>query len=251
MLARAPARLVLPPAETRPDRSAARVEVRNPRSGIRPQNLPRIGNVCAIWKREALSLPLDRRTMESQHPQSPQGDAPGPDDLHELLPVVYEQLHKLAERFLARERADHTLQPTALVHEAYLRLLGRPGLEELDRTRFLTVAATTIRRILIDHARKRCVRQRSVERMRVEFSEPLFPGDEGLDLLALDEALTRFASMDPRKSRLVELRFFGGLTVAEAANVLEISPRVAADDWAIARAWLHRELTRGTEVDAP
>lgn len=162
----------------------------------------------------------------------------------QLLPLVYDELHALAEAVFRRERADHTLQPTALVNEAYMKLVGQSSLKFDGRKQFLALASKAMRNILVDHARGRNRQKRGGDQQRValtavgaEASEPSV-----IDMVALDDALQRLAELDPRKSKLVELRFFGGLTSDEAAEVLGIARSTAADDWRMARAWLHREL---------
>jgi RNA polymerase sigma factor (TIGR02999 family) len=160
----------------------------------------------------------------------------------DLLPVVYAELRRLAARQLAGEPAGQTLQPTALVHEAYLRLASAPP----DRGAFLAAAATAMRRILIDRARARKAAKRGGGRGRADIDPDQVAAPERSEqLLALDEALTRLAAEDPRKARLVELRYFVGLTLDESAAALGVSPATADRDWSFARAWLHRELADG------
>jgi RNA polymerase sigma factor (TIGR02999 family) len=159
----------------------------------------------------------------------------------DLLPLVYAELRRLAARKLAGEAPGQTLQPTALVHEAYLRLMPNAA---ASRSEFLAAAATAMRRILIDRARARRAKKRGGGRDRADLDADLFAAPErSAELLALDEALTRLAMKDPRKAQLVELRYFAGLALDEAAVALDISPATADRDWAFARAWLHRELS--------
>lgn len=167
------------------------------------------------------------------------------DALDELLPLVYEELRAVANRYARRQRRDLTLQTTALVHEAYMRLIDQREVQWRDRAHFFAVAATAIRRILIDHFRGRLAAKRGGGRQRVTIEDATVasPGPR-LDLLALDEALQRFAKMDPRKARTVELRFFGGLSIEETAEVLAVSHATVERDWNLARAWLYRELGR-------
>jgi RNA polymerase sigma factor (TIGR02999 family) len=161
----------------------------------------------------------------------------------ELLPLVYAELRRLAAAQLAREAPGQTLQPTALVHEAYLRLATADGSAPRDRNSYLIAAATAMRRILIDRARARKAEKRGGGRGRADLDPDQVAAPEPPDdLLALDEALTRLAAKDPRKAKLVELRYFAGLTLDEAASALDVSPATADRDWAFARAWLHREL---------
>jgi len=167
-----------------------------------------------------------------------------PDAASKLLPLVYEELRRLAGQQMRQERADHTLQATALVHEAYLRLVNHPDRSWQSRAHFISVAAQVMRRILIDYARGRRAAKRGHEPHKVSLEEPLlFSEEQSEDLLALNAALERLAQFDERVSRIVELRFFGGLTVEEAAEVLGVSPKTVKRDWSVARAWLHRELT--------
>jgi RNA polymerase sigma factor (TIGR02999 family) len=165
------------------------------------------------------------------------------DVLPELLPLVYDELRRLAASYLRRERADHTLQPTALVHEAYLKLVDQRLDRWQNRSHFFGIAAQAMRRILVDHARAHDAAKRGAGVERVTLDEHALLGESSsVDLIALDEALTRLATLDPRQARIVELRFFAGLEVDETARVLDVSPATVKRDWAMARAWLHREL---------
>jgi RNA polymerase sigma factor (TIGR02999 family) len=165
-----------------------------------------------------------------------------------LLPLVYDDFRALALRHLARERAGHTLQPTALVHEAYLKLVDQTRVNWQGRTHFFAVGAQAMRRILVEHARSRRREKRGGDRQRVELDEgaALAP-ERGVDLLDLDEALKRLEALDERQARVVELRFFGGLNMEEVAQALGVSKRTAEGDWRMARAWLHRELAAGED----
>jgi len=159
------------------------------------------------------------------------------------VPDVYDALHALAERSLRRRRSHPTLQPTALVHEAYLRLADQRQFPWRNRAHVLAIGARMIRRVLIDHLRARGAERRGGGIARITLSDRLQIGSTAsIDLLALDEALQKLAARDARKARLVELRFFGGLSVVEAAAELKVSERSAAEDWALARAFLRREL---------
>jgi RNA polymerase sigma factor (TIGR02999 family) len=162
----------------------------------------------------------------------------------ELLDVVYEELHRLASAYMRREhRRDHTLQPTALVNEAYLHLIGDQPINWDSRGHFYSAAAKTMRRILVDHARSHRAVKRSGRLERVELDHGLIAVDErSNELLELDAALDRLALLDERQARIVELRFFAGLTVEETANVVGISEKTVKRDWALARAWLENEL---------
>lgn len=165
----------------------------------------------------------------------------------ELLPAVYEELRHLARGYLKRERSDHTLEPTALVHEAYLRLVDQDRLSWRGKTHFLAVGAQMMRRLLVDHARRRGRVKRGGDWRQVTLDHAVTPllgrslGPE--ELLALEEALTKLAALDPRQARIVELRFFAGLEVAEVAEVLGVSKRTVEGHWTHARAWLRRELS--------
>ena len=160
-----------------------------------------------------------------------------------LLPVVYQELRRLAANYLHHERPGQTLQPTALVHEAYMRLLkDKPGRWQ-NRAHFCAIAAHSMRQILIERARARHAQKRGGARQRITLDERLMPGGEpSVDLLALHDALERLAAFDPDQARLVELRFFGGLTVEETAEAMNISPATVKRHWTVASAWLAREL---------
>ncbi len=167
-------------------------------------------------------------------------DDPSADD---LLPLVYDELRRLAEGYLRRERPGHTLQPTALVHEAYLRLVDQDRVDWQGRTHFLAVGAHMMRRLLIDHARGRGRVRRGGDRQRLTLDDEMAAvAGQDVDLLALHEALETLAELDERQARIVELRFFAGLRVDEVAQVLGVSRRTVEGDWTHARAWLRREL---------
>jgi len=162
-----------------------------------------------------------------------------------LVPVIYQQLRRRAAAYLRVERHNHTLQPTALVHEAYLRLLDQQDVAWQNRAQFFGVASQMMRRILVDHARRRNMYKRSGQWLRVSLDGDLPPGAApDFDVLALDELLIRLAAFDPRKSRVVEMRYFGGLSVEETAGVLDVAPRTVEREWRAARAWLYSQLTR-------
>ena len=164
--------------------------------------------------------------------------------LEALLPIVHGELRRIARRALHRERVDHTLQPTALVHEVYLRLVQQRSASCGNRTEFFGVAGKLMRRILVDHARAHAAAKRGGSSLRLTLSEA---GDVGIEpafeVLAVDRALTRLASLDAAQARIVELRYFSGLTVEETAEVLGTSPRTVKREWRIAKAWLHHELS--------
>jgi len=164
-----------------------------------------------------------------------------------LFPLVYDELRALAGGYFRRERSDHTLQPTAVVHEAYLRLIGADDASFGSRAHFFAVAATAMRRILVNHAKTRGREKRGGGRGRVEFNDNLsgpVSSASDLDLVALDQALTRLAQLDAQKARVVEMRFFGGMTIDETARFLGISDRTVRRDWTFAKAWLRGELQR-------
>ena len=163
--------------------------------------------------------------------------------LDKLMPVVYDELRRVAQRYLRREGPDHTLQATALVHEAYLRLVDQRGITWQNRAHFFGVAAQLMRRILVDHARRHRAAKRGGSALKVSLNELMLAAEERAeDVVALDDALERLAAMDPRQGRVVELRIFSGLTVEETAEVLGISPATVKREWTMARAWLSREL---------
>ena len=164
------------------------------------------------------------------------------DALNRLMPLVYDELRQLAGSFLARERPDHTLQPTAVVHEAYLRLVDAPAATIRDRAHFHGIAARLMRQILVDHARSRQARKRGGKGRKISLDDTVLSFERDSELVALDEALDVLSALDPRQSHVVELRFFGGLSVVETAEVVGTSPATVKRDWDSARAWLHREL---------
>jgi len=160
-----------------------------------------------------------------------------------LMPLVYNELRKLAASHLRRERSDHTLQPTALVHEVYLRLADQKNVRWQDKTHFFGAAAQLMRRILVDHARSHTADKRGSGLPKVSLNEAIAMSRERpAELLALDESLTQLASTDPQQSRIVELRVFGGLTIEQTAEILGISPATVKRDWTLAKAWLLREI---------
>jgi RNA polymerase sigma-70 factor (ECF subfamily) len=168
-----------------------------------------------------------------------------------LIPLVYDELRRLARSYMRRERTDHTLQATALVHEAYLKLVEQRSTNWQSRAHFFGVAAQVMRRILIDHARGHLRQKRGGEYEKVVLDEGLiFSPEQSAELLAVDEALKRLARRDERQARVVELRFFGGLSVEEAAAVLGISPKTVKRDWSVAKAWLYAELKEHHGLDA-
>ena len=165
--------------------------------------------------------------------------------LDRLMPLVYQELRRLARRQMRRERQGDTLQTTALVNEAYLRLVDYERVQARDRNHFLAIAAQAMRRILIERARSRGSDKRGRNQQKVSIEEVADLADErAADLLALDDALHAFATIDPRKAQLVELRYFGGLTIEETADVLGVSTPTVERDWRTARIWLHREISR-------
>lgn len=164
--------------------------------------------------------------------------------LDALTPVVYDELRRLAGRYLRRERLDHTLQSTALVHEAYLKLVDQRNVKWQNRAQFFGLAAEMIRRILVDHARAKQAAKRGGSAYKLTLDEALdASAPRDLDLVRLDDVLEGLAKIDPQQSRIVELRFFAGLTIEETAEVLGISPATVKRDWTVAKAWLRREMT--------
>jgi len=164
--------------------------------------------------------------------------------LDQLLPLVYDDLKRLAGAQLRREKTGHTLQSTALVHEAYLRLVDQRQATWQNRVQFFSIASQIIRRILVDHARRRGAEKRGGDAVRVTIDESIAAEQSEFDLLALEDALEKLATMDERQSRIVELRFFGGLSIEETGEVLGLSEATVKRDWSMARAWLFRELGR-------
>jgi RNA polymerase sigma factor (TIGR02999 family) len=163
--------------------------------------------------------------------------------LDELYPLVYEELHRLARRYMSRERKGHTLQTTALINEAYVRLVDQRNVHWANRSHFFAISAQIMRRILIDHARRHAYAKRGggAHQVSLEEAATITP-ERGLDLVRLDEALKSLAALDPRRSQVVELRYFGGLSNEEIAGVLKISENTVTRDWNMARAWLYQQL---------
>ena len=166
--------------------------------------------------------------------------------LQALTPIVYEELHRLARHYMRRERSGHSLQTTALVNEAYMRLADYTRMQWQDRAHFFAVSAQVMRRILVDRARRHNVKRgRGVQHVSLEDVAVVAPGvNADTDLVALDEALIGLTRFDPRKAQIVEMRFFGGLTVEEIGEVLKVSPGTIKRDWRAAKAWLYQEMTR-------
>jgi RNA polymerase sigma-70 factor, ECF subfamily len=166
--------------------------------------------------------------------------------LDRLTPIVYNELRRLARRYMTGERLGHSLQATALVNEAYLRLMDYKGMQWQNRAHFFAVSAQLMRRILVDHARRHNLKRGGdVQHISLE-ETALVGGDRAADLVGLDDAMNALARLDPRKVEVVEMRFFGGLSVEETAEVLKVSPVTVLRDWRTAKAWLYRELTGGT-----
>ena len=167
------------------------------------------------------------------------------DAQEELLAAVYDELRKLARSYLRRERSDHTLQATALVHEAYLRLIDQRQVTWQNRAHFFGIAAQMMRRILVNHAVAKQTDKRGGMQQKLSLDEALdYAEEQAVDLLALDDALKELATLDAQQSRVVELRFFGGLSIEETAEVLNISPATVKREWATAKLWLHRQISR-------
>jgi RNA polymerase sigma-70 factor, ECF subfamily len=167
------------------------------------------------------------------------------DAMNQLLPLVYDELHRLARSYFRRERGEHTLQPTALVHEAYLRLVDQRSAME-SRSHFMAVAATQMRRILLDYARKHHAARRGGAGQKVILEDTMaISSQRPVDMIALDTALSKLGDLDSAQARLVELRFFGGLSVEETAEVMGVSPATIKRSWSSARAFLHKEISGG------
>jgi RNA polymerase sigma factor (TIGR02999 family) len=166
--------------------------------------------------------------------------------LDQILPLVYEELRRQASRYLRRERKGHTLQTTALINEAYLKLIDQKNVNWQNRSHFFAIAAQAMRRILVDYARERHREKRggAAENLPIEEAAFVISSEKSVDLVALDEALTRLARFDERQARVVELRYFSGLSIDETAEVLSISNVTVRRDWNLAKAWLHREISK-------
>ena len=165
------------------------------------------------------------------------------DSANVLLSLVYDELRRIARQYLRKERSDHTLQPTALVHEAYMKLIDISDVSWQDRAHFFAVASNVMRHILVDHARARATDKRGGEAQRIALEDAVqLSGETDIDLLALDEAMRQLAAFDEQQSKIVELRFFGGLTIEETAHVLKISPATVKREWTMAKAWLFRRM---------
>ncbi|HEU4715150.1 MAG TPA: sigma-70 family RNA polymerase sigma factor [Pyrinomonadaceae bacterium] len=172
--------------------------------------------------------------------------------LDALMPVVYDELRRLARYHLSRERSDHTLQTTALVHEAYLRLIDQRSVNWQNRAQFFGIAAQMMRRILINHAKDRYAKKRQGYAAKVSLDEAVsFYEKREVDLMALDEALNGLAALDPQQAQIVELRFFGGLTIDEVSEVLNVSPATTKREWDSAKLWLRRQLNSGGKSPSP
>jgi len=192
---------------------------------------------------------LDRTPRNPPGP--PQPGAENPEALAEWMSFLYSELRRLASYYLQRERGNHTLQATALVHEAYLRLIDQRKVQWENRNQVMGVAAQLMRRVLLDYSRSHQAAKRGGEVNKVYLQEAEIGGHtRPADVVALDEALVRLAEFDPQQARLVELRFFGGLSIEETAGVMEISPATVKRNWNVAKAWLARELRRGSDGNA-
>jgi RNA polymerase sigma-70 factor (ECF subfamily) len=167
--------------------------------------------------------------------------------LDKLIPLVHDELHRLAHHYMRQERAGHTLQTTALANEAYVRLIDQRSVRWESRAHFLAIAAQLMRRILVDYARSRCYAKRGGEARQVSFDESAIVSPQrGSDLVAVDDALTELAARDSRKSQIVELRFFGGLNIEETAEVMGVSASTVQREWRRAKAWLYQAISQGT-----
>jgi RNA polymerase sigma factor (TIGR02999 family) len=168
-----------------------------------------------------------------------------------LMPLIYDELRRLAASYMRRERADHTLQATALVHEAYLKLVEQRSVDWQSRAHFFGVAAQLMRRILVDHARGHTRQKRGGEQQKVSLDEAfVFSERQADEIVAVDDSLNVLSKIDPRQARVVELRFFGGLSVEEAADVLGVSPKTVKREWSVAKAWLYADLKERHGIDA-
>ncbi|MBK9317181.1 MAG: sigma-70 family RNA polymerase sigma factor [Acidobacteria bacterium] len=168
-----------------------------------------------------------------------------------LMPLVYDEMRKIARRYMSRQRPDHTLQTTALVNEAYLRLIDSSKVQWQNRAHFYAISAQLMRRILVDFARARTNQKRGGGAQKVVLDEALtITSEPGADLIALDDALNELAKLDRRQSQIVELRYFGGLSEDETAEILDISARTVRRDWSLARAWLYRQLNQEESDDS-
>jgi len=165
--------------------------------------------------------------------------------MEQLMPLVYDELHRLAQRYMADERPGHTLQTTALVNEAYIRLVDSTQLDLKDRNHFFALCAQVMRRVLVDWARSRQAFKRGRDMPMLELQEDIVvAGGPGPDLVAIDDAISALAAVDPRKSQVVELRFFGGFSVQETAGILNVSEETVHRDWKLSKSWLRRELSK-------
>jgi RNA polymerase sigma factor (TIGR02999 family) len=198
---------------------------------------------------------MDPSTLESREgevtrllEQINQGDR---DAMDRLLPLVYEELRRLANRYFRSERSDHTLQPTALVHEAWLRLVGQKEAHWQNHLHFIAVAATTMRHILVDYARSHAAEQHGGHLRKIELNEAIAaaPGSRQMEILAVDDALRRLEALDAQQARVVELRFFGGLSIEETAEAMKLSRATVNRYWNFARAWLLREMGKSAHDD--
>jgi RNA polymerase sigma-70 factor (ECF subfamily) len=164
--------------------------------------------------------------------------------LDSLMPLIYQELRRQASRYLKKERIGHTLQTTALINEAYLKLIDQRAVEWQNRTHFFAIASQAMRRILVDHARERHREKRggAAENLPIEAADFVISPQKSVDLVALDEALTRLSEFDERQARIVELRYFSGLSIDETAEILEVSNVTVRRDWNVAKAWLHQQL---------
>ena len=201
-------------------------------SRFRPRGPSELESATMPWRASKVTGLLDAWS---------EGDAKA---LDRLMPLVVDDLRQVAARYLAAETPGHTLQPTALVNEVFLRLVGRRTVIWRNRAQFFAVAAEIMRRILVDHARRRKAERHGCGLVRVPLDEGIPDGADDLDLVALDEALKRLERLDPRQSRIVELRYFAGLTIEETASVLEVSTMTVKREWRTARLWLWKELQR-------
>ena len=167
--------------------------------------------------------------------------------LDKLIPLVYDELHRMAHRYMAQERPEHTLQTSAIVNEAYVRLIDQKNVRWQNRAQFFGIAAASMRRILVDYARRRNRAKRGAGAFHISLDgAAILSNERASEMVAIDEALENLAAVDPRKSQVVELRFFGGLSIEETAEVLQVSPGTVMRDWTLAKAWLRQEISGDT-----
>ncbi len=214
---------------------------------MRELTLPKSPGSAIVLGASHMSFDQSVSSVATALSMAARGDA---DALNRVLPVIYDELRLVAHRLMKQERAGHTLQTTALVHEAYVRLIDQRNVDVNDRTHFFATASTIIRRILVDYAREHQAAKRGGGWARVTLEGAESPAlNHALDVLELEDALEKLAALSERAAKVVTMRYFGGLGMEEIAVALQVSPRTVADDWAMSRAWLRREMTGKTETE--